>query len=147
VAGKTVLVVGEPAGVAHLASVTLETLGYRVRHAADSQQALAAMSRGLPDLALVEANLSRLAGLACAARLRERGVATIVLIPPALAAPGTRAGTVRQVLQDPPLLLCVTGSLDATCLLGCVAELRAAAPQRRRVFDGLPYATISQDVA
>ena len=86
VAGESVLVVDDERYIVDLLADLLEEEGYRVRPAYDGLAALAEVDRAAPDLVIADVSMPRLDGLALAARLRERGIPT-VLMSAAVSAP------------------------------------------------------------
>jgi len=86
VMGPSVLVVDDEPYIVDLVTDLLEGEGYRVRRAHDGIAALEEVDRAPPDIVVADVMMPRLDGFALAARLRERGVPTI-LMSAAIAAP------------------------------------------------------------
>ena len=79
VTGRSVLVVDDEPYIVDLVTDLLEGEGYRVRRAHDGIAALEEVDRATPDLVVADVMMPRLDGFALAARLRERGVPTILM--------------------------------------------------------------------
>jgi two-component system response regulator MprA len=77
---ERVLVVDDDPPLARMLERTLRAEGFAVTVAADGGSALAAVQRGAPDLIVLDVGLPVLDGLAVARRLRERGLATPILM-------------------------------------------------------------------
>jgi two-component system response regulator MprA len=80
VADAAILVVDDDAPILRMLGRTLAAAGYAVEPAADGGQALAAVERSTPDLVVLDVGLPGLDGLAVCRRLREKGLATPVLL-------------------------------------------------------------------
>jgi two-component system, OmpR family, response regulator MprA len=80
VADAAILVVDDDAPILRMLGRTLSAAGYVVEPAADGGQALAAVERSTPDLVVLDIGLPGLDGLAVCRRLREKGLATPVLL-------------------------------------------------------------------
>jgi two-component system response regulator MprA len=80
VADAAILVVDDDAPILRMLGRTLAAAGYLVESAADGGEALAAVERSTPDLVVLDVGLPGLDGLAVCRRLREKGLATPVLL-------------------------------------------------------------------
>jgi len=80
VADAAILVVDDDAPILRMLGRTLSAEGYTVETAADGGEALAAVERSTPDLVVLDVGLPGLDGLAVCRRLREKGLATPVLL-------------------------------------------------------------------
>ena len=79
-AGQRVLVADDDPAIAGLLADLLAGEGYRIRTAADGQQALEQIARDPVDLVVADVAMPRLDGATLAARLRERGDPTPVVL-------------------------------------------------------------------
>lgn len=73
------LVVDDESGIRTMLTMALEFLGFEVKSAATGRQALMSVSRGAPDLVLLDVNLPDLDGFEVCRLLRQRGLAMPVL--------------------------------------------------------------------
>jgi two-component system, OmpR family, response regulator MprA len=80
VASAAILVVDDDAPIRRMLDRTLRADGYEVRSAPDGGAALAEVEQSVPDLILLDVAMPGLDGLAVCRRLRERGLATPVLL-------------------------------------------------------------------
>jgi two-component system, OmpR family, response regulator MprA len=80
VAETAILVVDDDAPIRRMLDRTLSAEGYAVEAAADGGAALAAVERSAPDLIVLDVAMPGLDGLAVCRRVRERGLATPVLL-------------------------------------------------------------------
>ncbi|MBA3841300.1 MAG: response regulator transcription factor [Actinobacteria bacterium] len=76
----SVLVVDDDAPIRRMLRRTLEAAGYAVELAADGGAGLTAVERASPDLIVLDVGMPGLDGLAVCRRVRERGLATPVLL-------------------------------------------------------------------
>ena len=79
-ADAAILVVDDDAPILRMLGRTLSAEGYTVETAGDGGEALAAVERSIPDLVVLDVGLPGLDGLAVCRRLREKGLATPVLL-------------------------------------------------------------------
>jgi len=80
VADAAILIVDDDAPILRMLDRTFSAEGYAVETAADGGQALAAVERSAPDLVVLDVGLPGIDGLAVCRRLREKGLATPVLL-------------------------------------------------------------------
>jgi two-component system response regulator MprA len=80
VADAAILIVDDDAPILRMLGRTFSAEGYAVETAADGGQALAAVERSAPDLVVLDVGLPGVDGLAVCRRLREKGLATPVLL-------------------------------------------------------------------
>jgi two-component system response regulator MprA len=80
VADAAILIVDDDAPILRMLDRTFSAEGYAVETAADGGQALAAVERSAPDLVVLDVGLPGVDGLAVCRRLREKGLATPVLL-------------------------------------------------------------------
>ncbi len=79
-ADVAILVVDDDAPILRMLDRTIAAAGYAVEPVADGGEALAAVERSIPDLVILDVGLPGLDGLAVCRRLREKGLATPVLL-------------------------------------------------------------------
>jgi two-component system response regulator MprA len=80
VADAAILIVDDDAPILRMLGRTFSAEGYVVETAADGGQALAAVERSAPDLVVLDVGLPGVDGLSVCRRLREKGLATPVLL-------------------------------------------------------------------
>ena len=79
-ADAAILIVDDDAPILRMLGRTFSAEGYTVETAADGGQALAAVERSAPDLVVLDVGLPGVDGLSVCRRLREKGLATPVLL-------------------------------------------------------------------
>jgi DNA-binding response OmpR family regulator len=79
-ADAAILVVDDDAPIRRMLERTLAAEGYAVESAADGGDALVSVERSTPDLILLDVTMPGLDGLAVCRRLRDKGLATPVLL-------------------------------------------------------------------
>ena len=79
-ADAAILVVDDDAPIRRMLERTLAAEGYAVESAVDGGDALVSVERSTPDLILLDVTMPGLDGLAVCRRLRDRGLATPVLL-------------------------------------------------------------------
>ncbi len=79
-ADAAILVVDDDAPILRMLDRTIAAAGYTVEPVGDGGEALAAVERSIPDLVILDVGLPGLDGLAVCRRLREKGLATPVLL-------------------------------------------------------------------
>ena len=79
-ADAAILVVDDDAPIRRMLERTLVAEGYAVESAADGGDALVSVERSTPDLILLDVTMPGLDGLAVCRRLRDKGLATPVLL-------------------------------------------------------------------
>jgi len=79
-ADAAILVVDDDAPIRRMLERTLAAEGYAVESAADGGDALVSVERSMPDLILLDVTMPGLDGLAVCRRLRDKGLATPVLL-------------------------------------------------------------------
>lgn len=84
----SILVVDDDPEIRHVVSLLLSLGGYKVRAAADGQEALEAVSRWRPSLVLLDLHMPVLDGPGVARRLRERGMDLPLVVMTSAAEPG-----------------------------------------------------------
>jgi two-component system response regulator MprA len=77
---EAILVVDDDAPIRRMLERTLAAEGYEVESAADGGAALAAVERAIPDAVVLDIGLPGVDGLGVCRRLRERGLATPILM-------------------------------------------------------------------
>src|SRR3954451_24311647 len=77
--GARILVVDDEPSIVDAVATALRYEGFEVEEAATGRDALAAVSRGEPDLIVLDWMLPDLAGIEVGRRLRERGFKTAIL--------------------------------------------------------------------
>jgi two-component system response regulator MprA len=77
---EVILVVDDDAPIRRMLQRTLAAEGYLVESAADGGAALAAVERAVPDAVVLDVGLPGVDGLGVCRRLRERGLATPILM-------------------------------------------------------------------
>jgi two-component system response regulator MprA len=80
VAAAAILVVDDDAPIRRMLDRTLRADGYEVRSAPDGGAALVSVEQSVPDLIVLDVAMPGLDGLAVCRRLRQRGLATPVLL-------------------------------------------------------------------
>lgn len=111
VAGERVLVVDDEPYIVELLNELLDEEGYSVQRANDGLAALEQIERHPPDLILADVMMPRLDGLNLAARLRDRGDSTPIILMSAAVTP-----------RDPSYAF-IAKPFDIDEILGLVANM------------------------
>jgi two-component system response regulator MprA len=135
--GDRVLVVDDDPPLARMLERTLRAEGFDVSRAGDGGAALAAVQREAPDLIVLDVGLPVLDGLAVARRLRERGLATPILMLTARDALADRVAGLEAGADDYLVKPFHTQEL--------VARLRALARRGAEPGPRLAYADVLLD--
>jgi len=137
--GERVLVVDDDPPLARMLERTLRAEGFGVSVAGDGGAALAAVQRDAPDLIVLDVGLPVLDGLAVARRLRERGLATPILMLTARDAVADRVAGLEAGADD---YLVKPFHIEEL-----IARLRALARRGAEAGPRLAYADLSLDIA
>jgi two-component system response regulator MprA len=135
----SVLVVDDDAPVRRMLERTLGAEGYDVRSAPDGGAALTAVERAVPDVVVLDVAMPGLAGLAVARRLRDKRLATPILLLTARDAVADRVAGLDAGADDYLVKPFAPEEL--------LARVRALLRRGRPVADTLAFADVTLDVA